>query len=203
MTRADQGTRIALTVLGALILVGLVLSLLPNPVRAQLGEVKLENVDLVLFPASDPNARWTFKAANVTYNPETRESLATGLQDGKRFVTVKDAKTGLEKKELDLSLKAQEIRIDAQDNLSTQQANIFIPKGCYLLRLGKPGETPVMIDQNTGFRANYVDLDSPNLSFTGTEFTSDFALKNAGGLIEAKAAEKAIKSCATIKAAFQ
>ncbi len=203
MTQTDRGTRIALIALGALIAIGLVLSLLPNPATAPLAEVKLEKVDLVLFPASDPNARWTFKAANVTYNPESRESLASGLQDGQRYVTVKDAKTGRETRELDLSLKAQEIKIDAQDNLSTQQATIFIPKGCYLLRLGKPGDTPVMIDQNTGFRANYVDLDSPNLSFTGTEFTSDFALKNAGGLIEAKAAEKALKTCASIKTAFQ
>ena len=154
--------RVSLIALGILILIGLVLSFLPSAAKTPLGEVTLENVDLVLYPAADPNAKWTFKAGVVKYNPESRSSVATELSEGKRLV----------KGKLDLSLYAKTVTIDSNDNLQTQKANIFIPNGCYLLKLGQDGAAQVQIDQNAGYRAPYVDLNSPNLSYQAEDFTA-------------------------------
>jgi hypothetical protein len=173
----DTMTRVALISLSAMVLLGLILALLPNPPRAQLGEVILENVDMVLYPAADPNARWTFKATQVLYNPETRESVASGLQDGKRYLNVTNPKPGQARTEVDLSLKANEIRIDASDNLNTQQAEVYIYKGCWTVKLGKPDAVPVVIDQNTGYRAPYAEVRGPNLESKGGPLTASFDLE--------------------------
>lgn len=156
--------RVSLIALGILILVGLVLSFLPSSAKTPLGEVTLENVDLVLYPAADPNAKWTFKAGTVKYNPESRSSVATELSEGQRLV----------KGKLDLTLKADSITIDSNDNLQTQKAEIFIPDGCWALKLGRDGAPQVQIDQNSGYRAPFIDVNSPSYSYTGEDFVATF-----------------------------
>ena len=159
--------RVSLIALGILILLGLVLSFLPSSAKPPLGEVTLENVDLVLYPAADPNAKWTFKAGIVKYNPESRSSVAEQLSEGRRLVNGK----------LDLTLKAKSITIDSNDNLQTQKADIFIPDGCWALKLGRDGAAQVQIDQNAGYRAPYIDVNSPYYSYTGEEFSASFDMK--------------------------
>ena len=70
-------TRAALILLAALVVIGLVVSFIPNPGSVPLGNVKLDGVTLELYPAADPDAKWLFKASTVTVDPETRESVAT------------------------------------------------------------------------------------------------------------------------------
>jgi hypothetical protein len=160
-------TRAALILLAALVVIGLVVSFIPNPGSVPLGNVKLDGVTLELYPAADPDAKWLFKASTVTVDPETRESVATLDGDGIRFIKGKP----------DLYLRSTTVTIDGNDNLRTQEAKIYIPKGCYVLKLGQPGAAFVMIDQNTGYSAPYADIQSPALSMNGTEFRSDFDIE--------------------------
>jgi hypothetical protein len=160
-------TRAALILLAALVVIGLVVSFIPNPARATLGNVQLEGVNLELYPAADPDAKWVFNATTVTVDPETRESVATLKGDGIRYIKGKP----------DLYLRATTVTIDGNDNLRTQEAKIYIPKGCYIMKLGQPGAAFVMIDQNSGYSAPYVDIQSEGYTQTGTDFTSNFEIE--------------------------
>jgi hypothetical protein len=159
-------TRAALIMLAALVVIGLVVSFIPNPARATLGSVQLEGVNLELYPAADPDAKWVFNASTVTVDPETRESVATLKGDGIRYIKGKP----------DLYLRATTVTIDGNDNLRTQEAKIYVPDGCYVLKLGQPGGAFVMIDQNSGYSAPYADIQSPSLTMNGTNFTSNFEI---------------------------
>ena len=161
--RVTRGVLVALIAIAAF---GFVFALMPSPQAAARGDVRLEGVRLALYPAADPNARWTFSADEVLYNPDTRESTVMRPRDGRRLVNG----------ELDLTLDADQVTIDGADNLRTPQATIFIPKGCYLMRLGQPGATPVFIDQNAGYRAPYVDIRSTNYHQIGVNFSASFDL---------------------------
>jgi hypothetical protein len=160
-------TRAALILLAALVVIGLVVSFIPNPGSVPLGNVKLDGVTLELYPAADPDAKWLFKASTVTVDPETRESVATLDGDGIRYVKGKP----------DLYLRSTTVTIDGNDNLRTQEARIYIPKGCYVLKLGQPGAAFVTIDQNTGYSAPYADIQSEGYTQTGTDFTSNFEIE--------------------------
>jgi hypothetical protein len=186
--------RVSLIALGILILIGLVLSFLPSAAKPPLGEVTLENVDLVLYPAADPNAKWTFKAGVVKYNPESRSSVATEMKEGKRLV----------KGKLDLSLYTKTVTIDSNDNLQTQRATIYIPDGCYVLKLGTDTGQQVQIDQNAGYRAPYIDLTSPNLSYTAQDFTASFDMTQTDGRkFKTRAVDGNGTPCETVKAGIQ
>jgi hypothetical protein len=162
-------TRAALILLAALVVIGLVVSFIPNPGSVPLGNVKLDGVTLELYPAADPDAKWLFKASTVIVDPETRESVATLDGDGIRYIKGKP----------DLYLRSTTVTIDGNDNLRTQEAKIYIPKDCYVLKLGQAGGAFVTIDQNTGYSAPYADLNSPSVFQTGPNFTSNFDFNNA------------------------
>jgi hypothetical protein len=157
-------TRAALILLAALVVIGLVVSFIPNPGSVPLGNVKLDGVTLELYPAADLDAKWVFKASTVTVDPETRESIATLSGDGIRFV----------KGKADLYLRTPTVIIDGNDNIRTQEAKIYIPKGCLVLKLGQPNAAFVTIDQNAGYSAPYVDIQSEDYTQTGIDFKSNF-----------------------------
>jgi hypothetical protein len=161
-------TRAALILLAALVVIGLVVSFVPNNQKVPLGQVQLDGVNLELYPAADPDAKWVFNASTVTVDPETRESVATLNGDGIRYI----------KGQPDLYLRATTVTIDGNDNLRTQEARIYIPKGCYVLKLGQPGLAFVTIDQNAGYSAPYADLQSEGFNSNGTDFTSNFEIDN-------------------------
>lgn len=140
---------------------------IPSPAIPNRG-VKLENVQLTLYPEQDPKARWEFRASQVEQDPGTREAKVTGLQSGRRYVEDR----------LDMRLAAPEVVIDRSDNLRVPYARVEILKGCYTVDLGKPGEAPVTIDQREGFRAPSVHITAPSLEVRGKDFRSDFAIEN-------------------------
>jgi hypothetical protein len=190
----DNGlvTRNLLYALLGLIGLGVVISLLPAPQSPAKAEVRLSGVQLELYPAADPDAKWEFRAKDVVYNPETRESVVDLVGVGKRILG----------STTDLELKTDQITIDSSDNLRTNQARIFIPKGCYFLRLSSSGSNMVFIDQNAGYRAPNVDVDSENLNAIGTDFSANFDMTNTNAYFEFKAADKAIKKCEEVQVAF-
>ncbi|HEX2864756.1 MAG TPA: hypothetical protein VHN99_09320 [Deinococcales bacterium] len=160
-------TRTALIVLAVVAVLGAVLALLPTPPARTPGNVELTGVSMVLFPEADPDARWTFSSQSVAYNPDTRESLVRGKTRGERFL----------KKTLDLTLDASDVTIDSNDNLTTQQASIYIINGCVRVNLGQPSGTPVFIDQSSGYQAPYADVTFPNFHTTGGPLSASFDLE--------------------------
>jgi hypothetical protein len=160
-------TRAAMILLAAVVVIGLVISFIPNPPALTPGKVQLDGVTLELYPAADLGAKWIFKASTVTFDPETRESIATLNGDGVRYIKGKP----------DLFLRSTMVTIDGNDNLRTQEAKIYIPKGCYVLKLGQPNAAFVTIDQNAGYSAPYVDIQSEGYTQTGTNFTSNFEIE--------------------------
>lgn len=165
----NRMTRTALIALGALLLLGVVVSVWPVQSREALGEVRLEGVRLELYPAADSDAKWLFNASDVVYNPDTRESQVTLEGAGRRLVK------GVE----DLQLTAQTLTIDGNDNLRTQTAQVYVKKDCTTVKLGlkEPGAAPVVIDQNTGYRAPYADVSAPDFRQTGTNLEASFDLR--------------------------
>ncbi|AWR86537.1 hypothetical protein [Meiothermus taiwanensis] len=151
----------------ALLSVFLVTRPIPSPATPNRG-VRLEQVQLTLYPEQDPKARWEFSAAQVDQDPSTREAKVTGLQSGERYVEGR----------LDMRLFAPEVVIDRVDNLRLPYAKVEILKGCYTVNLGKPGEMPVTIDQREGFRAPSVYITAPSLEVQGKDFKSDFGIEN-------------------------
>ena len=161
--------RSALIALAAIVVFSLLLSTRPIPSPAAPNQgVRLENVELTLYPEQDPKARWEFTAAQVEQDPGTREARVTGLQAGKRYVEGR----------LDMRLSAPEVIIDRADNLRLPYARVEILKGCYTVNLGRLGEPPVTIDQREGFRAPSVHITAPSLEVWGKDFRSDFAIEN-------------------------
>ena len=157
--------------LGILLLLGVVVSVWPVENREALSDVRLEGVKLELYPAADPDAKWTFGASSVIYNPDTRESQVTLEGAGQRIL----------KGVTDLELSARELTIDGNDNLRTQTAVVYVRKDCTTVKLGySEGGTnsvPVVIDQNSGYRAPYAEVIAPDFKQTGTNLEASFDLK--------------------------
>ncbi len=166
-------TRLALIALAVLIVFGVVLSVLPSPKAEALAEVRLEEVTLELYPAADPDAKWTFGAKDVIYNPETRESTVQLQGTGQRIL----------KGKVDLELRSDVLTIDSQDNLRLLKADVFVPEGCYALRLQNKNDQGqgvgfVTIDQNNGYAAPFIHMRYKGSKSELYGFTSGFALNN-------------------------
>jgi hypothetical protein len=166
-------TRLALIALAALIIFGVVVSILPAPKSEAKAEVLLEGVSLELYPAADPDAKWFFSAKDVRYNPETRESTVRLEGIGQRVL----------KGKVDLELRSDVLTIDSQDNLRLIKADVFVPEGCYALRLQNKndqgeGSGFVTIDQNSGYSAPFIHMRYQGSKSQLYGFTSGFALDN-------------------------
>jgi hypothetical protein len=193
-------TRLALIIILVLTAFGVVFALLPGRKQELRDQVTLSGITMVLYPQADPNARWTFEAERVVYNPQTQESLVEAPKTGKRWV--KSTTTSPER--LDLELRAPDLTIDAGDNLRTQQAKVFVYDGCYYLNLGKTGASPVLIQQSSGYQAPSVRMVSPSIDFTGDEFVYSFDL-SSGRIQKPKATitDEAVKSCDEVQRLFR
>ena len=157
--------------LGILLLIGVAVSVWPVQSQVALSDVRLEGVKLELYPAADPDAKWTFGASSVIYNPDTRESRVTLEGAGQRIF----------KGVTDLELTARELTIDGNDNLRTQSAVVYVKKDCTTVKLGYAeggtGSVPVVIDQNSGYRAPYAEVIAPDYKQTGTNLEASFDLR--------------------------
>lgn len=157
--------------LGILLLLGVVVSVWPVENQVALSNVRLEGVKLELYPAADPDAQWKFSASSVIYNPDTRESQVTLEGKGQRIF----------KGVTDLELSARELTIDGNDNLRTQTAVVYVKKDCTTVKLGYAdggaGSVPVVIDQNSGYRAPYAEVIAPDYKQTGMNLEASFDLK--------------------------
>ena len=151
-------------------MLGVIVSVLPVSNKKPLEDVRLEGVKLELYPAADPDAKWKFQASEVIYSPETHESQVTLQGIGVRIV----------KDKLDLELRASHLTIDGNDNLRTRAAEVYIPKGCWTVKLGSGATASdgVLIDQNTGFRATTAEMTGPKLVSKGGPLDAAFNMSD-------------------------
>lgn len=168
--------KVSLLVLGAMLLFGLVFALLPTQVSTAKSGVTLQNVKLRLYPAQDPQAEWRFAARQITVDPEKGENTLDGLGRGERWLT----RSG-EVPQLDMTIKASKLVIDAQDNLKTQQAALYTLADCSTFTLSGTAQTPVTINQQGGYSAPRGTISSPiqQGAFRNITANFDFSAFNA------------------------
>lgn len=175
--------KVSLLFLLALLAFAAIFALLPTPdrVAANTG-AHLQDVQLALYPMRDPDAVWQFSAAQVSNDPTTGTTELRQLSQGERLLRQKNAQGAYTGKEtLDATLRAQNITIDNQDNLLTDQAQITLVKHCADIDLkGRPGE-PVRIDQGFGFIVPVAEMTSPSINghIEKLQMTFDFKFQDA------------------------
>ncbi|ACO47255.1 hypothetical protein DEDE109153_06560 [Deinococcus deserti] len=167
--------KIGLYALLAIVVFALVFALLPVSRTESPTGATLQGVQLRLYPARDPDAVWSFRAAHVTSDPVTNETHLRTLSGGQRVVKERDNKGMLTGREtLDARLSAPELTIDAQDNMLTRQARITLVRECADIDLTGTPEQPVKIEQGSGFSAAVAKVDSPSMSGTVNRLRMSF-----------------------------
>lgn len=163
----------SLALLLAIVVLGLVFAFLPQ--RAEGVDrtgVQLRDVSLRLYPAQDPDAEWRFQAPSLSFDPVKGEATISGLEQGERWA--RDPQTG--QLGLDLTLSTQELTIDANDNIHTRKANIYLPRDCWALSLDSTDQQSVLIDQNRGISAPFATISSPAVNGAYDNVTVGFNL---------------------------
>ncbi|MDO4262725.1 MAG: hypothetical protein Q4C67_00840 [Deinococcus sp.] len=169
-------------VLAALLLFAAVFALLPaRSPRTETGAT-LRGVSLTLYPASDPDASWTFEAGQVVNDPLSGETHLSGLKDGGRWLRERDAAGQLTGKTvLDARLDAKDLTIDRQDNMVTDSATISLLKECAVVKLSGNDAQPVRVEQNTGFSAPVSEVTAPGFHSEIPELAMTFDFNITGG----------------------
>ncbi|MCD0160711.1 MULTISPECIES: hypothetical protein [unclassified Deinococcus] len=141
----------------------LIFALLPGADRTAVATgAVLSGVQLTLYPSRDPDAVWQFRAGQVTNDPLLSETRLTDLGQGQRLLRERDASGRLTGRQtLDATLSAPDLTIDGQDNMTTRQARITLVQQCADIDLQGTEQTPVKIEQGSGFSAPVAELDSP------------------------------------------
>ena len=164
-----------LALLGILVF-ALVFALLPGTgvPQAQTG-VTLEDVELTLYPARDPDAVWQFRAAEVHNDPVSSTTELSRISGGQRLLRARGPDGSFSGAEtLDATIAAPSLTIGAQDDMVTPRAEITLVRECADLSLTGTPQQPVRIEQGYGFSAPHARLDSPNLSGDVYDLRMDF-----------------------------
>ncbi len=162
--------RFALSALLVLLLLVLLVAFLPTPRSSDASSVELSGVKMRLYPRTEEKGVvWLFGVKSMAFDPASRESTLSGLEQGKR----------LGKGKLDMTLETKTLTIDQNDTLFSDFVTLTIPKECTTFTFGQSG-TPraVMIDQNSGFSGPNVRYKSADAVLSAKSVQSDFALKN-------------------------
>lgn len=144
--------KLALTALMTILVVLAGLTILPEREQVVPDErIVLREVRLSLYPQADPAAVWHFGADSLSYRPSNRETTLQQIDEGQRLVG------GV----LDFTIRAEEMVIDAQDNLRGEHILAHLVEANWDLEMqARPGR-PVVIDQRAG------TFSVPVLLFTG------------------------------------
>lgn len=142
--------RLALLALGLTVAVLVALSLFPQ--RRQVtpgGTIALTGAAVTLYPQADPDAVWHFAAEHVDYEPDVQETILRDIGDAERNVGGKT----------DFTLASKRLVIDAQENISGQQIEVYLPDVGWTLDMRARNGDPVLLDQEQGrFVAPAIDI---------------------------------------------
>ena len=115
-------------------------------------EVLLNDVSVVLYPRADEEAVWRFASPQVDYSPDSSTSVLRSLSDGRRTV---DGET-------DFTLAADELLIDANENLRGDRVIVNLLQSGECLTMLADSSGPVVIEQSSGlFRVPQLHIAGP------------------------------------------
>lgn len=154
-------------VLAVILLAGLIVAFIPRPQTVSTSGVVLRGVNLKLYPATDAQAEWRFRADTITSDPTTGETRIDELKRGERFVAG----------ELDTVVRTESLTIDSSDNLRSRRAELYIPAQCLTVNIQGTNEKPVVIDQQSGFSGPRARIQYPDLVLTAGPVQASFDLK--------------------------
>ena len=131
------------------------LALRPGPQRAEVrDEIRLENAQVRLFPASDADAVWRFAAPEVSYDPGARETTLLRIEDGERRVA--DG--------VDFTLAAERLVIGRDDDLRSERMDVHLVEDDLDVEMEGAGDRQVRVDQDEG------RFEVPRIRIFGEDF---------------------------------
>jgi len=134
-------TKWASLALGAVLLILIALSLGPRAERPEVREdIVLDGAVVRLFPASDPNAVWRFVAPVASYDPASRETTLTSIEDGERRV----------EDEVDFTLRADRLVIGRDDDLRSAHLDVHLVADDLDVEMEGVEGRQVRVDQEAG-----------------------------------------------------
>jgi len=168
--------RLALIPFAVVVAALVALALLPSRTTVVPGgAVELEDVEVTLYPRTDPDAVWYFAAPRVEYEPNVQEATLFAIEDGRRTV---DGET-------DFTLSSDQVTIDRSDNLRGEAMHAFLVDDELDLRMEAKGSRQVLIDQRAGrFEVPRATMSGPDLGesvFEDMRISFDFTDFEAGG----------------------
>lgn len=166
--------RHSLLALAALFALALLVLALPAPGGAAAQGVRLSQVSLRLYPAQD-EAEWRFDVPELVFDPLSGDARIVGVRRGERWV----GEPGAER--LDLTIAADALTIDAQDNLRAGEATLYILQDCMTVALAGDPQTPVRIDQHQGYSAPHARVTSPTIRGQFRDLSAAFDLSRFEG----------------------
>lgn len=169
-------TRAALIAL-AVVVLGLVgISLLPDR-RPELPDatIVLDDARVLLLPAADPDAVWTFTAPTARFDPDAESTELLGVEDGAR--TVGDV--------VDFTLRSGRLVIDRRDDLVAERLEAhLVADGWDVVMEGRAGRN-VLVRQDAGrFEVPHVEISGDGIGdsvYQDMRISFDFTDFVAGG----------------------
>ncbi len=165
----------------ALLLFGLVFALWPAAPSLRGSGVTLGNVKLRLYPAQDANAEWRFAAREIRVDPEKGETSLDQLGTGERWIRADPAAQAAQLQpagepnwQLDMTIQADQLVIDGQDNLHANSAELYTLADCSTFTLSALRDQQVIINQQGGYTAPRGQIRSPIYSGTFKDITANF-----------------------------
>lgn len=168
--------KVGLYLLLGLLVFSVVFALLParDQVAAKTG-ARLQNVQLTLYAARDPDAVWRFKADTVTNDPVSGTTELRTLNGGKRLLREKNKSGQYTGREIvDATLATPSLTINNQDDLLTQRARLRLVKECTTIDLLGTEQNPVKIQQGVGFSAPRTRVNGPAMRARIADLQMDF-----------------------------
>ena len=145
----------AVVAFSVVLLLLLFLAIRPRQERGEVvEEIRLDDAEVRLYPAGDPEARWRFDASAVVYDPAARETTLTAIQDGERRVG----------SDLDFTLEAERLVIGRDDDLRAPSMDVHLVEDDLDVEMEGTDERLVLVDQDEG------RFEVPSIRIFGEDF---------------------------------
>ncbi|MEJ2292407.1 MAG: hypothetical protein P8Y05_11925 [Deinococcales bacterium] len=168
--------RAALIALAAVLVALVVVAILPQHRRTVPdATIELHDATVALYPQADPKAVWSFRAPDVTFDPNSQDTTLLHIQDGRRVLNGKT----------DFTLASDRVVIDHNDNLHGEHIQAHLVSEDVNLDMVGRGGRQVLINQRRGKfevpRVTVTDPDKNTIVFVDMRIGFDFTTFPAGG----------------------
>lgn len=168
--------RLALLAFAVLVALLVLLAVLPSREGVVPGgAVELQDVEVTLYPRSDPDAVWHFATPTAEYMPSTQEATLHAVEDGRRTVAG----------ETDFTLHSERVTIDRSENLRGDEIRAHLVEDDLDLLMQARAGRQVLIDQRAGrFEVPRATMWGPDMGesvFEDMRISFDFTDFESGG----------------------